>query len=234
MSLKSLFTLDGRFVYDLTKGSESRVELKCNDCGKESTTTFANYNRMVTARGLDVTFCRKCSCTRSGKDKIGKPIKKTKRPNYTKSNHASWKGGRSITSDGYVNVYVGVKQYRKEHLLVMEKHIGRVLEIQERVHHIDLDKINNELNNLVLHCNESSHRQSHNSLQEVNSTLIKAGLIGYNRNSNQYMAMGKLREFLEQLEEANQKPSIAGDSFEGSTTRGESQEDDNSSTSAGK
>lgn len=40
--------------------------------------------------------------------------------------------------------------------------------------------------------------------------------------TNRYMAVGKLRELLEQPEEANQQPSGSSDTPEGSTTRCES------------
>lgn len=58
-----------------------------------------------------------------------------------------WKGGRSVASNGYVLVRVGVEHhladvrgYAYEHRLVAEEKIGRRLRDDEHVHHVDGDK----------------------------------------------------------------------------------------------
>ena len=45
------------------------------------------------------------------------------------------------TSNGYVLL----------HRVLMENHLGRLLNAEEVVHHIDGDKMNNVLNNLLMH-----------------------------------------------------------------------------------
>lgn len=47
--------------------------------------------------------------------------------------------------------------YVCEHRLKMEKKIGRYLQPGEEVHHIDGNKLNNNLNNLILFKNHSEH-----------------------------------------------------------------------------
>jgi hypothetical protein len=118
--------------------------------------------------------------------------------------------------------------------LVIEESIGRPLTSKEVIHHIDGDKQNNNIENLVLLENESAHRKLHASLYKLSALLVKKGLIECDRLTLSYVAVDKLRELLEQPEEVNQQPSLGGDSFEGSTTRCESQVDDNASTSAGR
>jgi len=47
------------------------------------------------------------------------------------------------------------------HRLVFEKHLGRPLDKNEVVHHIDGDKANNKLSNLMLFPNRSAHTKYH-------------------------------------------------------------------------
>jgi len=57
--------------------------------------------------------------------------------------------GGTITFQGYKAHRVNGK-YILEHRLIMEKHIGRKLKRNEVVHHKDENKLNNNLDNLVL------------------------------------------------------------------------------------
>lgn len=75
------------------------------------------------------------------------------------SKSPTWKGGRVIRS-GYIMISI-MGKYIREHRLVMEKHLGRFLRPKEVVHHIDGDRANNQLNNLMLFSNSSAHRKVH-------------------------------------------------------------------------
>lgn len=80
------------------------------------------------------------------------------------ADHHAWVGGRVMTAGGYVLVQVqpddpffsmAVKKaegapYVLEHRLVMARHLGRVLDRHETVHHIDGDRTNNQIENLQL------------------------------------------------------------------------------------
>ncbi len=71
---------------------------------------------------------------------------------------AHWKGGRHVSSGGYVKVWApkghpaaqGNGGYVAEHRLVMERALGRYLERHETVHHINGDTQDNRLENLQL------------------------------------------------------------------------------------
>ncbi len=155
-------------------------------------------------------------------------------------NNSHWKGGTYMSHDGYKMVKtssgkrkIGWTSYEKEHRVVMMEFLQRTLVKGETVHHIDGNKLNNDIENLFLLDSENNHRQVHNSLQEVGYFLYKLGLIEFDRETKRYVANIKLCELLGQLEEANQQPSLNGNVLEGSTTRDESQADNNFSTSAG-
>lgn len=80
------------------------------------------------------------------------------------SDHHAWTGGRHVTEDGYVRVWLtsddpfyGMAQrhsknggYVLEHRLVMARSLGRPLEEHETVHHVDGNKQNNDRSNLQL------------------------------------------------------------------------------------
>jgi len=70
----------------------------------------------------------------------------------------------------------GAGQYRKEHLLIMERHLGRALSASEVVHHIDNNKQNNALVNLFL-TDSAGHRLAHVSLVLAFMLLRAAGLV---------------------------------------------------------
>lgn len=76
------------------------------------------------------------------------------------ADHSRWKGGRALSPEGYVLVIpsdadlpfcrVNSSGYAVEHRLVMGRALGRRLERNESVHHINGDKTDNRLENLQL------------------------------------------------------------------------------------
>jgi hypothetical protein len=239
--LKTKLTVTGVDVAELTPGSQASVVLVCNKCARETTTTWANYVQGQRKRGWSgKTFCQKCVASSSGKANRGKKQPSVSAANKARAgeNHPCWKGGKYIANDGYMMVAVNEakesgkrRRHRKEHHVVMEKLLARKLLPGEIIHHIDGDKINNIETNLWL-TNHDGHRAAHVSLQALGYKLIRSGLISF--VDGQYVADLKLRELLEQPDEANQQPSRDGDASEGSETRGASFKDNKSSTSAGR
>jgi hypothetical protein len=74
--------------------------------------------------------------------------------------HPNWKGGRYLTSRGYVMVRVGLNQYMSEHRLVMERMLGRPLTRREHVHHKNGHKTDNRPENLEL-LSDRDHAKLH-------------------------------------------------------------------------
>lgn len=81
--------------------------------------------------------------------------------------NGSWNGGRQIDKSGYVLVlspgHPNSTQsgYIREHRLVMEQKIGRLLKPTEVVHHIDGNKSNNCPENLRLYRSNREHLTGH-------------------------------------------------------------------------
>jgi hypothetical protein len=76
---------------------------------------------------------------------------------HTGERNPFWKGGRTVTPDGYVLVRVGVdhhlsdvRGYAYEHRIVAETMLGRRLLENEEVHHDDENRQNNSPGNLII------------------------------------------------------------------------------------
>lgn len=99
--------------------------------------------------------CRPCSTPH-------KPLLGAKGPD-----HPKWKGGTQVDRDGYIKTYAPDHPwprrggYVREHVRVMELHIGRRIRPNEIVHHVNHDKTDNRLSNLRL-MDAGDHSRHHN------------------------------------------------------------------------
>ena len=79
------------------------------------------------------------------------------------SEHHCWKGGRTVDKSGYILVYLPSHPhannagYVREHRLVMERVLGRLLRPEEVVHHKNDDSSDNRPENLELFERNSHH-----------------------------------------------------------------------------
>lgn len=86
----------------------------------------------------------------------GKIITQETRDKIAESRKLKTEGHRKKRRDGYISVYypthpkASKSGYVMEHRLIIEKHIGRLLNDDEVVHHINHIKSDNRLNNLQL------------------------------------------------------------------------------------
>ena len=84
------------------------------------------------------------------------------------------KNYKDINSYGYKRAKH--ERYKVEHRLIAEKMLGRPLTKEDIVHHVDLDKLNNEEYNLYI-CNKSEHTKLHKQLEQCAAELFKFGYI---------------------------------------------------------
>jgi len=191
MSLVSNLTVDGIPIERLSDGSEKRVALRCDSCGAAGNASYSNYRASQKRYGRSgETYCKSCSNKRNGEARRGVPVPNACKPRSSRGDrHANYGDGRFLASDGYVMVRVGVRQYEREHILVMEGVLGRPIDRRvERVHHVDLDKSNNAPSNLALMASELEHKRAHRSLESVAAGLVRDGVIVFDRASGVYVA----------------------------------------------
>ncbi len=134
---------------------------------------YCSRSCATTARNLtDANPSYKRDISGDKNPRYGKGLTGSDNPMYGKRKELSprWRGGRKIRKDGYVLIVApddhphpadhhlasGLK-YILEHRYVMEQHIGRYLEPDEVVHHIDENPSNNDISNLRLYSSQSDH-----------------------------------------------------------------------------
>lgn len=77
--------------------------------------------------------------------------------------HPSWKGGTTVDKSGYIlekcpdHPFANRAGYVRQHRLVMERHIGRLLDRREVVHHRNDLKHDNRIENLELFSSNPEH-----------------------------------------------------------------------------
>jgi len=105
----------------------------------------------------------------------------------------AYKDGWRVKSNGYVYKRMWNNRFKGEwvtqHRHIMEKHLGRELEKDEFVHHIDCVKTNNDINNLWV-CNASQHALAHKSVEKLFPILMQnGGKLDFNSNKGIYCIM---------------------------------------------
>lgn len=113
----------------------------------------------------------------------------------------SWRrpdGGFYIDSRGYAVSGFDKGKPILVHRMVMENHLGRKLNSNEIVHHIDLNKMNNDIDNLYL-CSASEHLTAHISLnrlekKENQELKIRSGEIRFDKRGGIYKRFTETRE----------------------------------------
>lgn len=104
--------------------------------------------------------------SRADDSRIAQPWLGKKRPDLKKTGAAKTmfrkKADRRITAQGYIELYNGVGGSGiLEHRKVMEDFLGRKLMRAEHVHHLNGDKRDNRLENLMLFSSASEHTKFH-------------------------------------------------------------------------
>jgi len=160
------------------KSTKTFHHFKCDNCG-----TDFERAKNGKLRESQIHFCSKCP-TLSLSASLSSPTR------HKKYLEKGYKNDR-----GYKEIFVGPEYpYRKsgwvrEHIIVMEKHIGKKIPKGMVVHHIDGDKQNNNIDNLLL-CTVQEHNNCHAKIEQMVFDLVKQGLVSFDRNTQKYVYVG--------------------------------------------
>ncbi|WP_258881160.1 HNH endonuclease [Clostridium tagluense] len=99
----------------------------------------------------------------------------------------NWKGGRKVNKKGHVLILkknhplADINGYVLEHRYVMCEHLGRILEPNEIVHHINEIKTDNRIENLKLMSNSEHTILHHTGAKRSKLTKLNISIAAKNR-----------------------------------------------------
>ncbi len=94
---------------------------------------------------------------------------------------------RTFSQKGYLYLQdeTVLHHYKLAHRKTMEEHLGRSLVKSEIVHHIDGNRLNNDIKNLYL-TNGKGHSKAHRTLQLISYSLVEKGIIQFDDTVGEY------------------------------------------------
>lgn len=77
--------------------------------------------------------------------------------------------------------------YIAEHRYVIEAHTGIILKSTDVVHHIDGNKLNNSIDNLLVCSSQAEHNRVHSMMEVFVEDLIRQGKVYYDRKERKFL-----------------------------------------------
>lgn len=166
------------------------VHLQCDGCGKYFTRQLNKDIMPISCKRGPGHYCSECP---------GFSLAQLKGQKTQAKQHLQLIGNRTLRSAGkgkgkYAWIYVGHNYpYSKpycgsmfEHVMVMETHLRRAVNDDEIVHHIDGNKLNNDISNLDI-MTQQQHNKCHGvAARTLVFELLADGIIKYNCETKRY------------------------------------------------
>jgi hypothetical protein len=135
------------------KGRGYRYKCKCDICEREF------FRKAYWVERTEHQFCNQDCAS------------KYKSMEVTGAGNGRWNGGFNLgRDDGYLAIYDPEKKngrrYKMLHRAIMEEFLGRELLPEEVVHHINGERKDNRIENLMLFPNASEHKKYHDILRK--------------------------------------------------------------------
>lgn len=134
----------------------------------------------------------------TGHNQRGKALSVEHRRKIGRGQRRAWRCGRvdsrpigatAVNHHGYTEVKLSNGVWRKQHVLVVERRLGRRLKRTEEVHHVNGVRSDNKRSNLV-HCrNKGAHSSIHASFVKLLPKLFANGAVRFNRRKRIYEAV---------------------------------------------
>lgn len=190
-------TLSGLDPFSLPFSSKERLVKICDKCGNEGETSLNTVLRTRKKHNTDKDYCWPCSIqiyNRGENNSAKRPEVKKKMSQAMKGKSKTFKDGvnlrrlpKKLNTAGYALVWS--EEHNKhvhEHRFVYAQHHKRNIEDLKEIHHLDGDKLNNEVSNLI-ELGQSEHSTLHSQLETLAFCLVKKGLIYFDKTQNRYL-----------------------------------------------
>lgn len=182
-----------RFIrYGTTELSRNNVDKtrKCKAPGCENTqqTTVGlcllHYKRLQRTGSIQLKERKKQKCKYCDKTSIAKGMCDKHYQNYKRHGDPEYsdKIRSGVNKYGYKKSF---GKHRVEHRDIYEKSFDIELSGSDIIHHIDLNKQNNDIGNLF-RCSASEHSTIHQQLNKLAGELVRAGIIKF-KNGKYYV-----------------------------------------------
>jgi len=168
----------------------------CDLCGDEKPVTWNTIDRCRKKHNTDKDYCQPCSMKiyNSGENNSAKKTGVGKKISIScKGKSKSFKDGknhrildRKLSTAGYVLKWVpGEQEHIHEHRLIFSEASNKHHSLLQEIHHIDGNKTNNLLTNLV-ELNASEHGNLHSQLDKLAFELVRKNIIYFNHTDKKY------------------------------------------------